>query len=491
MRSMQNIEASVSEFIDAMEQLIHHIGISCSNVLHTDGRNGLAYDVPIRLCMLYLSVLHEIKKILNDTEYQYQFFLSPLAYSRPTTDVFDFGLEPEDRLIRVRIARHQLYSPRALCAILAHEGSHYIGESRLREDRAHSYINIASVILMEMLLPDEMIGELIRKNQVEEDEQGILLDDWNDRKTKIVKYFRDQIYRGLQQRNKNRKHKYHFTDLYYDICDIITTTLMYDQYNQLLGYMNTLGSGVRMQLNFAPDSSKLLQVIEEEQKNFQANILKVAFESDLANMLDMVKGVLKEVYADLGAILLLKIEPMDYLESYLLSESYVPDTEPIKNTLLNRVALVKEIVSENTGWKKKWEEITEDAWENHTFLWELKKETDAYLKRYNENTLDQQNNNSGDVYTGNERFDPFLIRNIIEYEKKYLLNAYKSLKENIERPEVKNSRDKLRAMYKHFKVYDKGKEPGYKDFFRDFQNITNDYKNCVKSEWEQWEQEQV
>lgn len=485
---MQKLENVMSEFIDGMELLIHHIGISCSNILNADGRNGLAYDISIRLCLLYLAAFYEIKQILNDTEYQYQFLISPLAYSRPKTSIFDFGLEPGDRLIRVQIARHQLYSPRALLAILTHEEGHYIGKERLRTVRADAYVRVTAVILLETLLPEEKFERILLKAELSEEERAILINDWALRKGKLCEYFFELMQKKIKNYNSQRVYKYHFDDLYNEVCKVIRQDILYDRRNEMLMHMNTISDELRKYMSRITDHQKIIDVIDGEHRILNEGISEAALSSKLYDDIEEIKGVWKEIYSDLVAVQLLELDPIDYLETYLLSESYIPDEYMINSILINRVALVHRMTSDYGNWKEKWEKATPEKWGNNTFLWKVKQEVDAYLNNYDgktdnvEENLDMRESAQSDR-NADEEFDPFWRRNIIEIEMGYLSDACEALKKTIMRPEVRENRELLRNVYRHFKVYNKGEEPGYQEFFSDIDKMIKDYKKSVKEEW--------
>lgn len=485
-----DIENSVSDYIDNMELLIHHIGISCTNVLNAARHNGLPYDVPMRLCMLYLAALNEAATILKDTSYQYQFLLAPLAYSRPKTRLFVFGLEPENRLIQVRIARHQIYSPRVLLAILVHEANHYIGQnSRLRTVRSEKYIEIAVEIVLEKLLPNEQLREIISNVKLDKTSQRILWDDWKKRKSKLRKHYCVLIQREIIKQNQSRKHKYHFKELHQDIDYFIKINILNDPQKYLIQKMNELDDRLQTQIRLSQPvvQSSLLEVIGREQDILKECILEAALSDSLYNELETVRDVMKEVYADYGSILILDLEPLEYMESYLLSEGHQPSDDTINSMLINRVAMVHTMVSENADWKDKWEKATLEDWES-PYLWKVKQAVDDYLKMLKHKpgqVMDMEVTNDilKEGYKTN-RCTSLLFRECIQCEKDYLEQAYYSLKQTINRNEVADHVKRLRTVYKHFKVYEKGQEPSYHEFFLDLDDMIADYKNSVKQYWD-------
>lgn len=504
----QTVETSVSEFIDAMENLIHHTGISCLNLLNSDGRNGLAYDISIRMCLMYLSVLHVMSHLLNDTEYEYQFLLSLLTYSSPTTKVVDFNLLPEDRLIKIQLSRHQFYSPRALIGILAHECGHYVGcHTRVRNKRAEAFINIAATILEETLLPESILRSLITECNLNEKEIHIFVTDWKSRKIEMRGYFRKRMGEEIKRKNKDREHKYHFRELYKDICQSVHK-ILYDEEKRLVIYCNVISEGLRKELK--KGNEKLMKALREEFRIFQERIMEALTSESISQSLYEVQKVFKEIYSDLGAILLLKMDAADYLEAYLVSESYLPDTDVINTMLINRLAIVHHFASIDDEWKEAWDAIDKDTWKHdNRFLYELKISVDKYMQGYNNYIQDcsVQNNgydelleqyqqvieeNSIEYYISDseaerdELFNPLTEPSVIRTEIDYFEKAFRGLKTTVEKTDFCEMKQCLRSLYSHFKVMEKNKESSYKELFDDCDKIIDIYRNSVKNEWDNW-----
>lgn len=486
---MQKTENAVSNYIDSMEGLIYHTGVSCANILNVEGRNGLPYDVSIRLCMMYMSALHMIVEVLNDTDYKYEFCLLPLAYSTPRTNVFDFGLEPEDRLIRVQISRQQMLSPRALLAILAHEGSHYIGNFRQRKERAGYFITIASFLLVEELLPDTWLNKLKEHYKLIADEREIFDEDVYERKTSLVRYFNKRMQKELKERNADRKHPYHLRDLYQDISNSIEGLYQMSCQRDLTAIMDTVTDKLKEKLCEGDNAERIISAYEEETDKFRENLMSLSVLNHVLENLLQVQKNFKEIVADLGAILLLDLEPCYYLETFLLSESYVPDAGMITDILTNRVAVVKKIMGKkNVKWKKEWNKLNSEQFNGISFPWELKQSVDKYLERFEkyENAGRAGSKSAGQRKESEEWYEarPFQTYGIISAECSYLEKCYEALQRQINRKEAAKSRNLLKNIYRHFKVYERGEEPEFSDFFDDLKELTDCYKKSVRDTYE-------
>lgn len=484
---MKKMENAVSNYIDSMEGLIYHTGVSCANILNVEGRNGMPYDVSIRLCMMYMSALHLIVKVLNDTKYKYEFCLLPLAYSTPRTNVFDFGLEPGDRLIRVQISRQQMLSPRALLAILAHEGSHYIGDFRKRKERAGYYVTIAALLLVEELLPVSWLNELEDNHKLTDDERMIFDEDVSERKKEIIRYLQEQMKKGLKEKNVDRKQQYHLKDLSQDINNIIESFFQISNQNDLICIMDTVTDKMKEKLCERDGAEKIISAYEEEADKFRENLMCISVLDNVLVKLSQVQKNFKEIVADLGAILLLDLEPSYYLETFLLSESYVPDADIFKDVLINRVAVVKWIMcKKDKRWEAKWNDLGSEQFNDISFPWELKQSVDNYLKEMEkqEDVGSLENNSTVLGKCHEEWFEarPFQMEKIVEIEISYLEECYEKLNERIEwNEEAREPVILLRKIYRHFKVYEFGKEPNFSEFFDDLKKLTDYYKKSVKN----------
>lgn len=482
---MKKTENAVSNYIDSMEGLIYHTGVSCANILNVEGRNGMPYDVSIRLCMMYMSALHLIVKVLNDTDYKYEFCLLPLAYSTPRTNVFDFGLEPGDRLIRVQISRQQMLSPRALLAILAHEGSHYIGNFRKRKERAGYFITIAAILLVEELLPAGWLSRLENKHKLDSDERKIFDEDVRERKKALVEYLKKQMQKGLKERNADRKQPYHLKDLCQDINDIIEGLFQKNYQEDLTGIMDTVTDKMKEKLGEGNDSKRIISAYEEEEDRFRENLMGISVLNNVLGNLLQVQKNFKEIVADLGAILLLDLEPCYYLETFLLSESYVPGVEVITDVLTNRVAVVKQIMcKKDERWKKAWNKLNSEQFNDISFPWELKQRVDKYIgKPAKFEGVGRTGNNSTVREKGLEEgyeARPFQMEKIVKIESSYLEMCYEELHDQIGRQEAVEPLKLLRNIYRHFKVYECGQEPKFSEFFDDLKELTDCYKKSVR-----------
>lgn len=168
----------------------------------------------------------------------------------------------------------------------------------------------------------------------------------------------------------------------------------------------------------------------------------------------------------------------------MLSESYQPPKETINNMLVNRVAMVKKIVSDHDkSWETEWNDLENVFRPDDMFLKLLKAEVDKYLTGI-EKMEEKIHKSNGKATDSNqlidEKFDPFMNYNIIRLEQEYLSAAYQKLQVVVNRPEVMRNKMHLEDVFRHFMLYEKGHDTSTEALFDDMEKIINDYQKNIK-----------
>lgn len=487
------IEKSFSDFLDAMEELLHHIGPSYKNEFNAQFYGGMLYDIPIGLSMMYISYMDAVTEVLNHDikdltagankrgsdsdarDFEYRYCLVPVAYSRPITTYFDFGLSPQNRLVKVMISRPMMLMVRPLLVVLAHEVSHYVGE-RCRKERAGAVISMLSYYLAEELM--EVEAEFFG---LEDEEREFLESYVQEKKTSIFLYLADE----LRTRVRAGKNKYNGTEEEYYFFNNLQTVLLksvtevlYDYSNRLQNTIEEVEDGLLVQLRKKKNVGKLSRKIEQIQKKVKRKLRELEFKNNISEFWEDMKYELKESYADLSAIKMLEIEAGEYLETFVTAESFIPDDDTINLKLINRVAMVHEILSKEKKWKLAWDRFLA---ENE----ETKDETKAYLVKLqkNVNSYLGENENSGlqkqEKYGSSEKASYFECADIVDEEKKYLELCYQKLSERLEECE-KTPLELIRDLYQNFKVYGENQDCPIEDLFEDYDNLIEHYQNKIK-----------
>lgn len=442
-------EQAISEFIDSMEILIYHLGMREENILGIGGGNGLPYDIPIKLCMYYLATLHLSEKVLNDENYEYRFCLSPVACSVPKTNIFDFGLEPTDRLIRVSVTRCNLYNIRSLQAILCHEVSHYVGTYRQRKERAAYFITACAIILVELLLPNSALDRVMDDHHLEGKEKEAFRNNWHDRKDDILNYCTNKIVAHTKNQNIqiDAKEKYHFTELEMQVVEAVAE-LLYDREHLLLFYINKVSDDLKKHFMQFSEESKLLDAYEDVQREFQDNLGKLAVGCEIEQKIGAIKYAFKEIYADISSIILLNVPFEDYLYNYIVSEGNVPQEESISNLLINRVAIVQYTMRRVEVWNENAEIVYGNS-EEVSYQEKLKECVKRYMENYvRQEELEKIEKVSCEEESHQEVVDQFLIKEIIDQEIYYSVQCAELLMERMKNEENRKALELLRRSYK-------------------------------------------
>lgn len=484
---IKKIEISISEFIDSMEILLHHMGHSCRDILSDAGRGGIPYDIPMHLCLMYTAYLHTLTSIMNDKEYQFEYCLVPLTYSRPVTRYFDFGLLPAGRLIKVQISRHMMFMPRSLLIILAHEVSHYVSERpRCRELRAECYIEIANIAVVMQLIPESFLQDM---ENIDEEQCRLLEPYLNSLRRRILNYLRGHVRQRWDEKYQGA-YRYHFGEFLEDIEQV---------------YRETLEDGEELlDRNIEFVDAQMIEELRNDSKGLFPHILyiqetlkhkKVLLWNNLTfwNFLCEMSTNLRECYADILGALVLDISWGEFIETYVMSESYVPEEKSLAPALVNRFAMVKYLMEEDgrDGWVNCSVEGLEEN-EVNSFLKELEQQVNEYLDDYRGKETATAAYDSGGEESANdedssEQTDLFYYKGIIEIELKYLQQCYSELKAEIlesEDPARKEQINLIQNLYKHFLVKERGQDSTYAEFFRDYDKLVEFYKTEVNEYYE-------
>lgn len=504
---MHKVEVAISEFIDSMEVLLHHMGHSCRDILSDAGRGGIPYDIPIRLCLMYTAYLHVLTRLINDEAYEFEYCLAPLTYSRPGTIYLDFGLPPGDRLIRVQISKHMMFMPRTLLIILAHEASHYVSSvPRARKLRAECLVKVANLAVVHYLLPPDILQKLYI---AESEELNQYLDKLRSR---IYDFMDERLWNNWDK--KDEDDKIFYLDDFSEDLKRKSMVLLEGEDQLLTWYLEYVDLDTVETLRGEEKRKDLFRAILSIQDYVKVQRMLLWNKKPLNAFMESIERNLKEVYADLSAILLLDLTPENFLESYIISESYVPDEDVITPELINRIAMVKYVLQQDyenldswKNWKniKKWKTWASDDSLNHNpeetlvyrsekvdgFLNKLKAQVDSYIQAYTRGMGIDATNAGVDSIDGDGYYttdDLFDYLDIFELEKTYFTECLMRIKEHLElenRKEDKKYDGKtyqalLQELFRHFQTYEKARDTSYKAFFEDYERLIACYRGNIR-----------
>lgn len=338
----KRIMDTIQDFLDSINSIIYHSIHMDQIFLMVPGCSGTSYSIPTRLSMFYLWFLEKILFVLNDSDYKYAFYLTPVMESKPYTQLEDFSFSTLNRLICIKVSQRSLFMPRALLLILTHEIAHYAGEAtRQREFRLECLRNTVSAIISEILLPYWMPSFYPGREVLNEDEkfEKKLLEK---KKAKIYSYCNKEIQNYLYNLQEKTEDFYHTVSIR-KILKTCTCILLSDENRKFRGIIE-LSSDERIQ------SGKSFQ----EQVQLAEKFIHIAHKSDvwrmeaLANDIcdiiieDLMKEY-QEIFADLAALMILKFSKEDYKAAFRISEGYYMNLKDFSPLSYRRVRIITEL----------------------------------------------------------------------------------------------------------------------------------------------------
>ena len=506
-----NIEESISQFLETMELLMHHIGQSCEEIIGTTGHGGMPYDIPLRIILMYISFLNVLSDVLveedvieegkTEEEEQrkaFEYCLSPLAFAQAATVGFSIGDMEKSRLIRVKMPRHMLFMPRPFLVILGHEASHYAHESsRLRSERAKCIRKIVEYVLCKLLI-DNTIMEVVDASTGEE--RKILENYLYALTDNLQEYLEASIYDMTEQEGGLNREKYYldnFVAQMHEMC----YQIFYDENHNLERRVNRIDDATVKAMRNIKKYPGLYEKIIGIQKNVINNAEYIAYAEHFHIFLDNLKRAFREIYADLSAIRLLSLSWDDYLEAYILSESCPVELEDIQPETLNRFAIVKCIMSKKTaGWKQDRKNDgnlnkTENGWQNIRKLQGLISEYAEIVEiaAQNYKKSGKSRNTAGKNVQEIDRWNPetendwFYCAPILAWEVEFFSECDKNLRTYIGKKEARQDEKlkMLRDLYKSFAVRPKNEDGSFSEFFEAFDLLTKTYKGRVDEKYQQ------
>lgn len=484
------IEQAFRDFIDITEILLHQIGHSSESAFEERSPDLFLDDIPIKLCFLYIAYMHEVTYLLNEKpQYEYRYCLSPLAYSVPETECFEFGLLPESRLIKVMISRHMMYTPRSLFIILSHEVSHYVNDQiRSRELRADCMEEILGIVLTEIFYNIEI------PENVSEDVEKYYR--WSKKDTK--KFINKKI-ASLMREKKSAGSLgevwYHFRYYYKDLV-CTEKEIWYDKDRELSDHIKRVPHEIASDVRVNPEMYSIMEEIRKVQRKIQAQVdgMVAGADDEVQKFLESMKRVMKEVVADISGIMLLENSVYDYLEAFVTSEGEVPKQDTITVELIDRIAMVVTVLTKNgyKNWKKDCDNL-EIVLDEDSRNGNNRKASDYLKKLWDEVKIfsDQimlmvENPDEGPgrekkYDTGEELHadDFFGNLGIINAEITYFQKCYDNANEHFKKverdPEKKRRREQLLDLYQDFAAKELGKDNSIESFFQAYNKIVNKY----------------
>lgn len=330
----------ITQLKDVLCSFITHVNSVIYHTIHTDqvflmipGYSGTSYSIPIKLNMLFYWFIDAIKEILNDGCINCQCILVPDLETYPKSNLFDFGIETEDRLIRIYFSQRTLFLPKNLMIILAHEMGHYIGRDiRMREKRLEYLRNTISKLIIQRIICNLNTP----KNQN-------LKNIFDSYKETVSQKMEDIISDFLSQYcNSNLQEDYHGIS----ISDTLKKGIA-----QLLTLKNggiekiimTLPDNLEEKLKDNENFHQYSKYIWELQQAMLNALREMSYSQCLDGVIDKLLRTYREVFSDIVSVAITNCNFYDFCEAHqvsegiLISEENIPDIQCMRELTVNEV----------------------------------------------------------------------------------------------------------------------------------------------------------
>jgi len=324
------------------------------------------FDMPVKLITLYNAYIYSIKKLLNvrgteTTTPSYEFMIC--AGLNDKTEVKELFMRQEynRRLFLIETPERQMYQIRLMFYVLGHEVAHFVGTAiRNRDGRMRQILKVCGRAISLSMKSYYEYGE---KSSAQE-----YSTKWIEVERKLIEWIHFYMKRSL---NPEYLRQVDFYD-----CDIVTDEtvnesiefyVMYASHSDILQIvlLNTIkemlsskGANVfsfiiaeEYENKDNADENKrswndFYQVKKDSLKNYIDSFIGISVNSDMSltidNIVDKTLFWMKECYADIICILMLRISLKDYINSFVsvLSVQSVNVEKLCCQDLVIRIALV-------------------------------------------------------------------------------------------------------------------------------------------------------
>lgn len=289
--------------------------------------NAKIYDTPVKVNAFYNAFIFNMKKYLNslheskengldnDIIHEYEFLACPGITDNMQVEEYFVNISEKNRLFLAEIPENQVYKPKEMLTMLAHEVGHFVGKDiRNREERYNCIRNICAKIVVKCI-------QINLKEEIEEYDSI-----QNDR---YWKYFEEKIGEELIKKEleqfeskdikEQKRRKYHSDTvvdfLAYAVADILRSKgedlwafMLEKDYIYWLDKRSECAENRKVRLN-----GKIKEIVSDVSAAF-------VWEEDAFTIVSSLKTAMKlfkECIADLVCILTLKLSIEDYLNAII------------------------------------------------------------------------------------------------------------------------------------------------------------------------------
>lgn len=320
--------------VEEVYDFIHKISMTFHGTLRTDIQffqvrdfNVTVHYAPAKLRAFYSLWTLEVSRYYNefcDPEHRnsYSFIFSPGMFRWTGVKQLLMHYKETERLMLITTPERHLYLPKWLLVIIAHEVSHFVGyETRKREARHNSWVEICARILALEMYRFQYDGYPNRyKNEIE---RGIEGDN------RLPETLMSRLYEEVEIIRKEKKlypHEFHSENSF----------IIIEESFKNLGWNNLekiVTEYCEMTNNFLKEKKNInnMRMTQKNEELYNIRYLSNAMnrqlqelfclyqQNALHSILEVIRNVTSESYADLMAILTLDLRPEEYVKSFVKS----------------------------------------------------------------------------------------------------------------------------------------------------------------------------
>ena len=312
---IESIKRSIKRFLDSVNSVIYHTIHTDQMFLMVPGYSGSPFSIPIKLSLMYTWFIDKVTSVLNDSSHKYCCILAPEMESRPITNIIGFGLPARDRLILVRLSQRSLFLPRDLMIILNHEIAHYVSEQvRNRAARLDGITVTLAYFVAEYIFPENYNPNALTK--MEKCVSHRLKEDIKNTLQTNALYF-------LMEYNSHQ---------FKEEEDIYANNLSEKLFDAVWNYIGPTEKRAHKVIFSLPDDireeiekndeefTRLMRFVYRIQRHLDGNRKKMQGDRRVKQTIDRILKIYREIFSDVAAMVILKIDENDFREAFQISE---------------------------------------------------------------------------------------------------------------------------------------------------------------------------
>lgn len=329
-RKMTPIKKALCDYLESVNSVIYHTVHTDQVYLMIPGYSGTSFSIPIKLSLFYMWFVNKIITILNDNNREYSCILTPVMEAKPSTGVIDIDKSNSNKIIYVRLSQRQLYFPRNLMVILAHELGHYVGKDiRCRTARAEHILKVLAYCICEGMLPE--------KNPfVESEIWDVFL---KSKKTKLQKLLLTYLYKEFE---KNRVDtEYYAVDIRENLKRSVLNVISENVHGKKISKFIYEISDKLKEYAYGREDGYIerLKEVYEVQSYVDHNRKEIVATGLVNFLVDDIITIYQEIYSDVVALEVLQCNYVFAEEAFGVSEGvvYSDNSDAPQNIIRKRI----------------------------------------------------------------------------------------------------------------------------------------------------------